>query len=160
MVGEVGLDLLVDVRSEGLADGGGPQGEQVAGAAGPVLGLADLLGGRQVAVVALDDPGQDGLRGGLLVRLVAGRGGRAGDDVGGVGFPASGHADVQGLPGQRLGDQQVGGVDRAALGDVHVPGVGQLGVPGEVRTRDAERPRPGPVRTLPPHLGVGHRAGR
>ena len=47
--GEPGLDLLVDVRVQGLPDGGGPQGEQVAGSAGPVLGLADLLGGGQVA---------------------------------------------------------------------------------------------------------------
>jgi len=42
--GEPGLDLLVDVRVQGLLDGGGPQGEQVPGSAGPVLGLADLLG--------------------------------------------------------------------------------------------------------------------
>src|SRR5271154_5675245 len=49
------LDLLIDARSEGLADGSGPQGEQVAGTAGPVLSLADLLDGGQVAVVALED---------------------------------------------------------------------------------------------------------
>ena len=46
--GEPGVDLLVDVRVQGLPDGGGPQGEQMAGSAGPVLGLADLLGGGQV----------------------------------------------------------------------------------------------------------------
>ena len=64
------------------------------------LGLADLLGGGQVAVVALQDAGEDGFGGGLLVGLVAGRGGLAGDDVRGVGLAAAGHADVQGLPGQ------------------------------------------------------------
>ena len=36
----------------------------------------------------------------LLVGLVPGRGGLAGDHVRGVGFAAAGHADVQGLPGQ------------------------------------------------------------
>ena len=71
--GEPGLDLLVDVRVQGLPDGGGPQVEQVAGSAGPVLGLADLLGGGQVAGVALQDAGEHGFGGGLLVRLVSGR---------------------------------------------------------------------------------------
>ena len=33
-------------------DGGGPQGEQVTGAAGPFLRLADLLGGRQVVLAS------------------------------------------------------------------------------------------------------------
>ena len=98
--GEPGGDLLVDAGVQGLADGGGPQGEQVAGSAGPVLGLADLLGGGQVAVVAAHDAGEDGFGGGLLVGLVAGWGGGAGDDVGGVGLAAAGHADIQGLPGQ------------------------------------------------------------
>ena len=70
--GEPGGDLLVDAGVERLADGGGPQGEQVAGSAGPVLGLADLLGGGQVAVVAAHDAGEDGFGGGLLVGLVAG----------------------------------------------------------------------------------------
>ena len=153
--GEPGLDLLVDVRVQGLPDGGGPQGEQVAGSAGPVLGLADLLGGGQVAVVALHDAGEDGFGGGLLVGLVAGWGGVAGDDVGGVGLAAAGHADVQGLPGQGLGDEEVGGVDGAALGDVDVAGVGELGVAGEVGPGNPERPGPGPVQALPPDLGVG-----
>ena len=36
------------------------------------------------------------------------------------------------MPGQGLGDQEVGGVDGAALGDVDVPGVGELGVLGQV----------------------------
>ena len=152
--GEPGFDLLVDVRVQGLPDGGGPQGEQVAGSAGPVLGLADLLGGGQVAVVALQDAGEHGFGGGLLVGLVAGRRGVAGDDVGGVGLAAAGHADVQGLPGQRLGDEEVGGVDGAALGDVHVAGVGELGVVREVGPGYPERPGPGPVRALPPDLGV------
>jgi hypothetical protein len=102
--GEPGLDLLVDVRVQGLPDGGGPQGEQVPSAAGPVLDLADLLGGGQVAVVALHHAGEDGFGGGLLAGLVPGWGGVAGDDVGGVGLAAAGHADVQGLPGQRFGD--------------------------------------------------------
>ena len=129
------------MRVEGLPDGGGPQGEQVAGSAGPVLGLADLLGGGQVAVVAAHDAGEDGFRGGLLVGRVAGWCGAAGDDVGGVGLAAAGHADVQGLPGQRVGDQEVGGVDGAALGDVDVAGVVELGVwsPG----------RPGRMRNMP-----------
>jgi hypothetical protein len=51
--GEPGLDLLIDARVQRLFDSGGPQGEQMAGSAGPVLGLADLLGGRQVRVVAV-----------------------------------------------------------------------------------------------------------
>ena len=119
---------------QGLPDGGGPQGEQVAGSAGLVLGLADLLGGGQVAVVAAHDAGEDGFGGGLLVGLVPGWGGVAGDDVGGVGLAAAGHADVQGLPGQGVGDQEVGGVDGAALGDVDVAGVGELGVAGRGRT--------------------------
>jgi hypothetical protein len=37
-VNEPGGDLLVDAGIEGLADGGSPQGEQVAGSSGPVLG--------------------------------------------------------------------------------------------------------------------------
>ena len=79
--------------------GGGPQVEQVAGPAGPFLGLADLLGGGQVVGVALQDAGEHGFGGGLLVGLVPGRGGLAGDHVRGVGLPAAGHADVQGLAG-------------------------------------------------------------
>jgi hypothetical protein len=71
-IGEPGFDLLVDVGVEGLADGGGPQGEQVAGAAGPVLGLADLFGGGQIGVVALDNADEDGFGGGLLAGFVAG----------------------------------------------------------------------------------------
>ena len=153
--GEPGLDLLVDVRVQGLPDGGGPQVEQVPGSAGPVLGLADLLGGGQVAVVALQDAGEDGFGGGLLVGLVPGWCGLAGDHVRGVGLAAAGHADVQGLPGQRVGDEEVGGVDGAALGDVDVAGVGELGVAGEVGPGDPERPGPGPVQALPPDLGVG-----
>ena len=146
-VGEPGLDLLVDVRVQGLPDGGGPQGEQVAGSARPFLGLADLLGGGQVTGVALQDTGEDGFGGGLLVRLVAGWGGVAGDDVGSVGLAAAGHADVQGLPGQGVGDEEVGGVDGAALGDVDVASVGELGVAGQVGTGNPEtsrsRSRPG-----------------
>ena len=61
--GEPGLDLLVDAGVQGLPDGGGPQGEQVAGPAGPVLGLADLLGGGQIAVVAAHDAGEEQPRG-------------------------------------------------------------------------------------------------
>ena len=153
----VSLALIcsIDVRVQGLPDGGGPQGEQVAGSAGPVLGLADLLGGGQVAVVAAHDADEDGFGGGLLVGLVTWWCGGAGDDVGGVGFAAAGHADVQGLPGQGVGDQEVGGVDGAALGDVDVAGVGELGVAGEVGPGDPERPGPGPVQALPPDLGVG-----
>ena len=132
--GEPGLDLLVDLRVQGLPDGGGPQVEQVAGSAGPFLGLADLLGGGQVAGVAVHDAGEHGFGGGLLVGLLAGRGGVAGDDVRGVGLAAAGHADVQGLPGQGVGDQEVGGVDGAALGDVHVAGVGEFGAGGRGRT--------------------------
>jgi len=64
--GEPGLDLLVDVRVQGLLDDGGPQGEQVPGAADPFLGLADLLGGGQVAGVALHRGGEHGFGGGLL----------------------------------------------------------------------------------------------
>ena len=119
--GEPGRDLLVDAGVHGLPDRGRPQVQQVAGSPGLVLGLADLLGGGQVLGIALQDAGQHGLRCCLLVGLVAGRGSAASDDVGRVGFPAPGHADVQGLPGQRLGDQQVGGVDGAALGDMHIP---------------------------------------
>jgi hypothetical protein len=70
--GEAGFDLLVDVGVEGLADGGGPQGEQVTGAAGPFLRLADLFGGGQVVLVTLDDAGKDGFGGDLLVRPLTG----------------------------------------------------------------------------------------
>ena len=126
---------------------------------GPVLGLADLLGGGQVAVVAAHDAGEDRFGGGLLVGLVAGWGGGAGDDVGGVGLAAAGHADVQGLPGQGVGDQEVGGVDGAALGDVDVAGVGELGAGREVGPGDAERPGPGAVQALPPDFGVGAAEG-
>jgi hypothetical protein len=104
----------------------------VPGSAGLVLGLADLLGGGQVAVVALQDAGEDGFGGGLLAGLVTRWGGGAGDDVRGVGLAAAGHADVQGLPGQGLGDQEVGGVDGAALGDMDIAGVGKLGILGQV----------------------------
>jgi hypothetical protein len=69
--GEPGLNLLVDVRVQGLPDGAGPQGEQVPGPARAVLGLADLLGGGQVAAVALQNPGENGFGGGLLVGLVS-----------------------------------------------------------------------------------------
>jgi hypothetical protein len=154
VLGEPGLDLLVDAWVQGLSDGGGPQGEQVSGSPGLVLGLADLLGGGQVAVVALHHAGEDGFGGGLLVGLVSGWGGVAGDDVGGVGLAAAGHADVQGLPGQGVGDQEVGGVDGAALGDVDVAGVGEFGVAGQVGPGHLEGPGPGPVQPLPPDHGV------
>jgi len=42
---EPGFDLFVDLRVQRLPERGGPQGEQVAGSPGPVLDLADLLGG-------------------------------------------------------------------------------------------------------------------
>jgi hypothetical protein len=74
MVGEVGFDLLVNIGGQSLADGGGPQGEQVAGAAGPVLSLTDLLAGGQITVVALEDVTEDGFGGGPLVGLAAGWG--------------------------------------------------------------------------------------
>jgi len=80
---------------------------------------------------------------------VTGRGGVAGDDVGGVGLAAAGHADVQGLPGQRVGDEEVGGVDGAALGDVDVSGVGELGAEREVGPGDPEGPGPGTPRRRP-----------
>ena len=70
--GEPGFDPLIDLWGQGLLDGGGPQGEQVTGSARPFLSLADLLGGRQVVAVALQDAGEDGFGGGLLVGLVSG----------------------------------------------------------------------------------------
>ena len=154
MLGEPGLDLLVDVGVQGLPDGGGPQGEQVAGPAGPVLGLADLLGGGQVAVVAAHDGGEDGFGGGLLIGLVAGWRGGAGYDVGGVGLAAAGHADIQGLPGQALRHEEMGGVDGAALRDMDVARVGELGAGSEVGPGDPECPGPGAVEALPPDFGV------
>ncbi len=66
--------------------------EQVAGSAGPFLGVADVLSGGQVVGVALHDVGEDGFGGGLLVRLTPGRRGLAGDHVRGVRFPAPGQA--------------------------------------------------------------------
>ena len=63
---EPGLDLLVDLRVQRLPDRGGPQGEQVTGSAGPVLGVADLLGGGQVRVVPVQDGLDHRFRGGLL----------------------------------------------------------------------------------------------
>ena len=130
------------------------------GSAGPVLGLPDGLGGRQVLGVAFDDVLEHGFGGGLLVGLVPGGGGLAGDDVGGVGFAASGHADVQGLPGQGVGDQEVGGVDGAALGDVHVAGVAEFGAGGEVGGGNPEPFGPGAVEPLPPHLARRRRGWR
>ena len=50
--GEPGLDPLIDLGVQGLPFGGGPQGEQVAGSARPFLGLADLLDGGRIAIVA------------------------------------------------------------------------------------------------------------
>ena len=82
---------------------------------------------------------------GLLVGLAAGRGGLASDHVRGAGLLTSGQADVQGLPGQLPGDQEVGGVDGAALGDVHVAAVGQLGASGQVGPGNPEPFVPGPV---------------
>jgi len=87
--GEPGGDLLVNAGVEGLPHGSGPQGEQVAGSASPVLSPADLLGGGQVAVVAAQDAGKNGFGGGLLVGLAPGWRGGAGDDVGGVGLPGT-----------------------------------------------------------------------
>ncbi len=109
-LGEPGLDQLIDLRVQGLPGGHGPQVEQVAGPAGPFLGVPDLLGGGQVFRLALHDAGEHGFRGGLPVRLLPGRRGLAGDYVRGVRFPAPGHADVQGLPGQGAGDEEVRGV--------------------------------------------------
>jgi len=79
-LGEPGHDLLVDVQVQRLPDGGGPQCEQVPGAAGPVLSLTDLLGGGQVSVVAAHDTGEDGFGGDLLVGLVSGWCGLTGDE--------------------------------------------------------------------------------
>jgi hypothetical protein len=53
----------------------------VTGSSGPVLSLADLPGGREVVGVALQDIGEHGFGGGLLVWLLPGRRGLAGDDV-------------------------------------------------------------------------------
>jgi hypothetical protein len=89
--GEPGLDLLVDVRVQGLLHGSGPQGEQVPGSAGLLLGLADLLGGGQVAGVALHRGGEHRFGGGLLVGRMSGGCGLAGDHVRGVGLAAAGH---------------------------------------------------------------------
>jgi hypothetical protein len=93
--------------------------------------------------------------GGPLARLVPGWGGAAGDDEGGAGLAAAGHADIQSLAGQGIGDQEVGGVDGAALGDVNVADVGELGMAGKVGPGHPEGPGPGPVQPLPPHHGVG-----
>ena len=143
--GERGGDVLVDLGVDGGADGGGPQVEEVPGSAGPFLGLPDGLGGRQLAGVAVHDVLEDGFGGGLLVGLFTWRRCVPGDDVGGVGFAAAAHADVQGLPGQGFRDQEVGGVDGAALGDVHVAGVAELGAGFQVGAGNPERSGPGPV---------------
>jgi hypothetical protein len=82
--GELGSDLVVDLREQGLPDRGGPQGEQVTGSPGRVLGVADLLGGGQVRIVPLQDGLDHRFRGGMLVGRMAGWRGLAGDDVGGV----------------------------------------------------------------------------
>jgi hypothetical protein len=66
--------------------------------------LPDGFGGRQFAGVPFHDVLEHGLGGGLLIGLLAGRRAVSGDDVGGVGFAAAAHADVQGLPGERFGD--------------------------------------------------------
>jgi hypothetical protein len=131
----------------------------VSGSSGPVLGLANLLDGGQVAIVAAHDASQDRFGGGLLVGLVPGWGGGAGDDVGGVGLTAASHPDVQRLARQRVGDQEVGSVDGAALGDVDVAGVGELAAGLEVGPGYPERPGPGAVQALPPDFGVGATEG-
>ena len=127
------------------------------GSAGPVLGLPDGLGGRKLLGVAFDDILDSGFGGGLLVWLVPLRGCLAGDDVGGVGFPASGHADVQGLAGEGVGDQEVGGVDGAALGDVHVAGVAEFGAGLQVGAGNPELLGPGAIQSLPPHFDLSPR---
>ena len=68
--GECRGDVLVDLGVDGGPDGGGPQAEEVPGAAGPFLGLPDGLGGRQLAGVAVHDVLEHGFRGGLLVGLL------------------------------------------------------------------------------------------
>ena len=78
-----------------------------------------------------------------------------GDDVRGVGLPATGQADVQGPAGQGAGDQQVGGVHGPALPDVGVARVVQLGAVRQVRPGDQERAGPGPAELPAPHLDVG-----
>jgi hypothetical protein len=72
--GEAGFDLLVDAGIEGLRTAAVHRVSRWPVPPGPVLGLADLLTSGQVAVVALDDPGEDGFGGGLLGWLLAGRG--------------------------------------------------------------------------------------
>ena len=153
--GEPGFDVLIDLRVQRRPDRGRPQGEQVAGSAGPVLGVADLLGGRQVRIVAAHDGLDHRFGGRLLIGRMAGWRGVPGDDVGGVGLPAPGQPDVQGPAGQGAGDQQVGGVHGPALPDVGVARVVQLGAVRQVRPGDQERAGPGPVELPAPHLGVG-----
>jgi hypothetical protein len=77
-----------------------------------------------------------------------------GDDVRGVGLPATGQPDIQGPAGQGSGDEQVGGVHGPALPDVGVARVVQLGAVGQVRPRDQERAGPRPVELPAAHLGV------
>ena len=158
--GEPGFDLLVDLRVQRAPDRGGPQGEQVAGAPGPVLGVADLLGGRQVRVVAVQDGLDHRFGRGLLVGRMAGWRGVPGDDVRGVGLPAPGQPDVQGPAGQGAGDQQVGGVHGAALSDVGVARVVQLGAVRQVRPGDQERAGPAPVEVPGGAPGRAARASR
>ena len=118
--------------------------EQVPGSPGPVLGVADLPGGRQVRVFPLQDGPDHRFRGSLLVGQLTGWHCVPGDDVRGVGLPPTGQPDIQGPAGQGLCDQQVGGVDGPALADVGVARVVQLGAVGQVRPGDQERAGPSP----------------
>jgi hypothetical protein len=60
--GEPGLDLLVDAGVQGLLDGGGPQGEQVPGSAGPFprLTLPEAFTVRSTSITAPDAGGSGG----------------------------------------------------------------------------------------------------
>ena len=108
----------------------------MAGSAGPVLGLADLLGGGQVRVVAAHDRLDHRFGGGLRIRRMPGWRGVSGDDVGDVRLPAPGQPDVQGPSGQGAGDEEVGGVHGAALSHVGVARVVQLGAVRQIGPRD------------------------
>ena len=85
------------------------------------------VGGSEVGAVPVE--GLDPLGAGVLEGV--------GDEVGGVGVPAAGHADVRRGGTGGLAEEEVGVVDGLALGAVDGGGVGQLDVLDARMTRAA-----------------------
>lgn len=93
--------------------------------------------------------GQDSLEDGpaghdpVVVVVAFGLGGLIGGGVAGVGHPASGHGDVEGLPRHRRAHD---GVDGGALGAVDGAGVAEIDIRPHHARRAALRPLAAPLR--------------